>query len=164
MDISKARCADCDRPMTVSRMLCPTCNLRLETEAPVRVQVEGLVTQGLVDEVRAGGLFVSCPTKAAPGAKVSIDFDAEYFSGFDEVKIEGTVRHGSRGRTCKRLEAAATIEQFVTKHRHLSLRNKLEFGKHGNRPNQIVHRLLARRRPQNTSGDPPLVRRRTSRQ
>ena len=35
MDISKARCADCHRPMTVSRMVCPTCNLRLETDFEV---------------------------------------------------------------------------------------------------------------------------------
>lgn len=35
MDISKARCADCDRPMTVSRMVCPGCDLRLEGEFEV---------------------------------------------------------------------------------------------------------------------------------
>lgn len=30
MDISKARCAECDRPMAVSRMVCPHCDIRLE--------------------------------------------------------------------------------------------------------------------------------------
>lgn len=30
MDISKARCAECDRPMAVSRMVCPRCDVRLE--------------------------------------------------------------------------------------------------------------------------------------
>ena len=30
MDISKARCADCDRPMAVSRMVCTRCDVRLE--------------------------------------------------------------------------------------------------------------------------------------
>ena len=30
MDISKARCAECDRPMAVSRMICPRCDVRLE--------------------------------------------------------------------------------------------------------------------------------------
>ncbi len=30
MDISKARCAECDRPMEVSRMVCPRCEVRLE--------------------------------------------------------------------------------------------------------------------------------------
>jgi hypothetical protein len=32
MDISKARCAECDRPMAVSRMVCPSCDVRLEGE------------------------------------------------------------------------------------------------------------------------------------
>ncbi len=30
MDISKARCAECSRPMTVSKMVCPQCDVRLE--------------------------------------------------------------------------------------------------------------------------------------
>jgi len=30
MDISKARCAECDRPMVVSKMTCPQCDVRLE--------------------------------------------------------------------------------------------------------------------------------------
>jgi hypothetical protein len=30
MDISKARCADCDRLMAVSRMVCTRCDVRLE--------------------------------------------------------------------------------------------------------------------------------------
>ena len=30
MDISKARCADCHRPMVVSSMVCPECDVRLE--------------------------------------------------------------------------------------------------------------------------------------
>jgi len=44
MDISKARCSNCDRPLTVSRMVCPTCNLRLESDfeipALARLSVE----------------------------------------------------------------------------------------------------------------------------
>lgn len=32
MDISKARCAECDRPMAVSRMGCARCDVRLEGE------------------------------------------------------------------------------------------------------------------------------------
>ena len=32
MDISKARCANCDRAMTVTRMQCEACDLRLETD------------------------------------------------------------------------------------------------------------------------------------
>jgi hypothetical protein len=47
MDISKARCANCDRPMTVSHMVCPTCNLRLESDfeipALARLSVEDQV-------------------------------------------------------------------------------------------------------------------------
>ena len=35
MDISKARCANCDRPMTVTRMHCQTCDVRLETDFEV---------------------------------------------------------------------------------------------------------------------------------
>ena len=30
MNISKARCAECERPMVVSRMVCPQCDVRLE--------------------------------------------------------------------------------------------------------------------------------------
>jgi len=32
MDISKARCGECDRPMSVSRMVCSHCDMRLEGE------------------------------------------------------------------------------------------------------------------------------------
>ena len=35
MDISKARCADCDRPMAVSRMVCTNCDVRMEGEFEV---------------------------------------------------------------------------------------------------------------------------------
>lgn len=35
MDISKARCAECDRPMGVSRMVCPACDIRLEGDFEV---------------------------------------------------------------------------------------------------------------------------------
>ena len=35
MDISKARCAECDRPMAVSRMVCPHCDVRLEGDFEV---------------------------------------------------------------------------------------------------------------------------------
>lgn len=35
MDISKARCAECDRPMAVSRMVCPRCDVRLEGDFEV---------------------------------------------------------------------------------------------------------------------------------
>ncbi len=35
MDISKARCAQCERPMAVSGMVCPPCDLRLEGEFEV---------------------------------------------------------------------------------------------------------------------------------
>lgn len=35
MDISKARCAECERPMDVSRMVCPRCDVRLEGDFEV---------------------------------------------------------------------------------------------------------------------------------
>ena len=35
MDISKARCSECDRPMAVSRMVCSACGLRLEADFEV---------------------------------------------------------------------------------------------------------------------------------
>lgn len=35
MDISKARCAECARPMKVERMVCPRCEVRLEGEFEV---------------------------------------------------------------------------------------------------------------------------------
>lgn len=35
MDISKARCAECDRPMEVSRMACTACDVRLEGDFEV---------------------------------------------------------------------------------------------------------------------------------
>ena len=35
MNISKARCAECDRPMEVSRMVCPSCDVRLEGDFEV---------------------------------------------------------------------------------------------------------------------------------
>ena len=35
MDISKARCAECGRPMVVSRMVCPRCDVRLEGDFEV---------------------------------------------------------------------------------------------------------------------------------
>jgi hypothetical protein len=47
MDISKARCANCDRTMTVTRMQCAACDLRLETDFEVpalaRLSVEDQV-------------------------------------------------------------------------------------------------------------------------
>jgi hypothetical protein len=47
MDISKARCANCDRAMTVTRMHCEACDLRLETDfeipALARLSVEDQV-------------------------------------------------------------------------------------------------------------------------
>lgn len=47
MDISKARCADCDRPMTVTGMHCQACNLRLETD----FEVPALARLPLEDQV-----------------------------------------------------------------------------------------------------------------
>jgi hypothetical protein len=45
MDISKARCAECDRPMAVSKMVCSRCDVRLEGDFEVpalaRLSVEG---------------------------------------------------------------------------------------------------------------------------
>jgi hypothetical protein len=35
MDISRARCAECDRPMAVSRMVCGRCDVRLEGDFEV---------------------------------------------------------------------------------------------------------------------------------
>ena len=35
MDISKARCAECDRPMAVSGMVCSRCDVRLEGDFEV---------------------------------------------------------------------------------------------------------------------------------
>ena len=35
MDISKARCAECERPMAVSRMVCPRCDDDLDLGAPL---------------------------------------------------------------------------------------------------------------------------------
>lgn len=35
MDISKARCAECERPMAVASMICPRCDVRLEGEFDV---------------------------------------------------------------------------------------------------------------------------------
>ena len=46
MDISKARCADCDRPMAVSRMVCTTCDVRLEGD----FEVPGLARLSLEDQ------------------------------------------------------------------------------------------------------------------
>ena len=44
MDISKARCADCDRPMVVSSMDCPKCDVQLggdfEVPALARLALE----------------------------------------------------------------------------------------------------------------------------
>ncbi len=47
MDISKARCANCDRLMTVTRMHCPACDLRLETD----FEVPALARLSLEDQV-----------------------------------------------------------------------------------------------------------------
>ena len=47
MDISKARCGNCDRPLTVTRMVCPTCSLKLETE----FEVPSLARLSLADQV-----------------------------------------------------------------------------------------------------------------
>jgi hypothetical protein len=35
MDISKARCAECDRPMAVSKMICARCDVQLEGDFEV---------------------------------------------------------------------------------------------------------------------------------
>ncbi len=35
MDISKAKCTECDRPMEVARMVCPSCKIRLEGDFEV---------------------------------------------------------------------------------------------------------------------------------
>lgn len=44
MDISKARCAECNRPMTVSKMVCPRCDIQLagdfEVPALARLSLE----------------------------------------------------------------------------------------------------------------------------
>ena len=47
MDISKARCTNCDRPMAVSRMVCTSCNLRMEND----FQVPALARLSLEDQV-----------------------------------------------------------------------------------------------------------------
>ncbi len=47
MDISKARCAACERPMTVTQMVCPTCKVRLETD----FEVPALARLSLEDQV-----------------------------------------------------------------------------------------------------------------
>ena len=46
MDISKARCADCDRPLEVVRMACPACDVRLEG----RFQIPALARLSLEDQ------------------------------------------------------------------------------------------------------------------
>lgn len=46
MDISKARCAECNRPMVVSRMVCPRCDIRLEGD----FEVPGLARLSLDDQ------------------------------------------------------------------------------------------------------------------
>ena len=46
MDISKARCADCDRPMAVSTMVCRHCDVRLEGD----FEVPALATLSLEDQ------------------------------------------------------------------------------------------------------------------
>ena len=35
MDISKARCLDCERPLVVSSMVCPSCDVRVESKFEV---------------------------------------------------------------------------------------------------------------------------------
>jgi len=47
MDISKARCGNCDQPMMVTRMVCDSCNLTLETD----FEVPALARLSLVDQV-----------------------------------------------------------------------------------------------------------------
>jgi hypothetical protein len=47
MDISKARCANCDRPMAVTRMQCPACDLRLEAD----FEIPALARLSLEDQV-----------------------------------------------------------------------------------------------------------------
>jgi len=46
MDISKARCVECDRPMTVASMVCSRCDLRLEGD----FEVPGLARLSLGDQ------------------------------------------------------------------------------------------------------------------
>ena len=46
MDISKARCGECDRPMAVSRMVCPRCDVRLEGD----FEVPGLARLSVEDQ------------------------------------------------------------------------------------------------------------------
>ncbi len=46
MDISKARCAECDRPMAVSGMVCSRCDVRLEGD----FEVPGLARLALEDQ------------------------------------------------------------------------------------------------------------------
>jgi hypothetical protein len=47
MDISKARCANCDTPMTVTRMVCSDCNVKLETD----FEIPALARLSLEDQV-----------------------------------------------------------------------------------------------------------------
>lgn len=47
MDISRARCTNCDRPMIVRQMVCPTCELRMEAE----FEVPALARLTLEDQV-----------------------------------------------------------------------------------------------------------------
>jgi hypothetical protein len=47
MDISKARCLDCERPLRVVRMACPACELNVEGE----FEVPSLARLSLEDQV-----------------------------------------------------------------------------------------------------------------
>ena len=90
MDISQARCTGCGRPMVVTTMVCPSCNVRIESE----FEVPALARLSLEDQVfvtafvrshgsikRMEGLFgVSYPTVKnrlnAIAAQLDRSFDA----------------------------------------------------------------------------------------
>lgn len=90
MDISKARCANCDRPMAVTKVVCPSCDLVMEGEfeMPALAQLSQVDQAFVVAFIRHHGsikkmesLFdVSYPTVKnrlnAIGAQLDRSFDA----------------------------------------------------------------------------------------
>lgn len=93
---------------------------RLDTAAPVLVDLGGAQAPGAVENVSAGGLFVRCALAAEEGAPVAIAFPAAPGAALGGVAVEGTVRHrreeGGFGVALARAESERpeALREFVS--------------------------------------------------
>lgn len=83
--------------------------VRVPVRARAQFKVDGLVIDGLVEDVSRSGLFMRAPRSMAPGSEAELDLD---LPGEETLKLQATVvRVENEGRTGMALRFVGDIER-----------------------------------------------------